>query len=61
MTPNAELWCRRMDYAEGLPLWYVNALGQSSPSASSKIRYHRQANEHYQKWCRVDTAQRTVI
>jgi len=31
MTPTAELWCRRMDYAEGLPLWYVTALDQSPP------------------------------
>ena len=40
---------------------YVNALDQSSPSAYRRIRYHRQANEHYQKWCWLDTGQRTVI
>jgi len=43
LTPNAELWCRRMDYAETLPLWY------KIPS-HHKTEYSTGANTSYLRW-----------
>ena len=39
MTPNAELWCRRMDYAEGLPS--VKWWEQQAPKGRYMLEVHR--------------------
>ena len=45
VTPNAELWCRRMDYAEGLPLWYKSPL-----NPHPKSDFVSGATRRYQSW-----------
>jgi len=45
LTPTAELWCRRMDYAERLPTWYKAPLHH-------KAEYAAAANTLYVKWLR---------
>ena len=45
MTPNAELWCRRMDYAEGLPMWYKSPL-----NPHPKSEFVSGADMFYLRW-----------
>ena len=45
LTPNAELWCRRMDYAEGLPMWYKSPL-----NLHPKSEFASEANITYVMW-----------
>ena len=44
-TPNAELWCRRMDYAEGLPMWYKSPL-----NPHPKSEFVSGADMFYLRW-----------
>ena len=45
MTPNAELWCRRMDYAETLPKWHKPPL-----NPHPKLEFVSGADMFYLRW-----------
>ena len=45
LTPNAELWCRRMDYAEGLPMWHKSPI-----NTCHKLEFLSGADMFYLRW-----------
>jgi len=45
MTPNAELWCRRMDYAETLPMWHKSPI-----NTCHKLEFLSGADMFYLRW-----------